>query len=707
MKYFLTVSLLVSSFFCVRAQDTTITLSASMFNNEGRINLGEIKHWVYKKGNDPSWADTGISVKDWQHMNPADITIKEADQNGRLEGWFRMKIKLDSSFNQTSLYLLHRSYLAADIFINGRLFTSFGNIGYNGKPYKEFTDFTKFPEPIKLEIGKDLLLAVHFVDHTDYKNQLKEINFSNIRFVAISNPQCINILSERMFPLGRYLVILSILFVLVLLFWFLYFLNRREGYLVLVALNTTGLFGVLFFASLNQLSFSTYHQAELLLFGLYMCAGTVTGFLPLLIAKVLRNHIPALLKIYVIITLVLTGFTFYTRWDKITLANEMISFFLCARYLILSRKAIKGAKWAIVMGLLVATIMIVAYDTLSNFWLNVAIRIGPYLEFGLYLSLPIGMLVYVALRMREVNREVLDKAEEIVQITEEKKEILAGQNKLLEEQVKERTNELTRSLDHLKATQTQLIQSEKMASLGELTAGIAHEIQNPLNFVNNFSEVNTELIDELQQELKTGNTEEAIAISNDIKENEQKINHHGKRADAIVKGMLQHSRSSSGVKEPTNINALVDEYLRLAYHGLRAKDKTFNATMLTDYNDSIGMVNVIPQDIGRVVLNLINNAFYVVDEKKKQAGSEYQPTVSISTRKTNGQIEICVKDNGNGIPQKILDKVFQPFFTTKPTGQGTGLGLSLSYDIVKAHCGELTVETKEAEGSTFIISIPV
>jgi len=265
---------------------------------------------------------------------------------------------------------------------------------------------------------------------------------------------------------------------------------------------------------------------------------------------------------------------------------------------------------------------------------------------------------------------------------------------------------IEQAYDHLKATQQQLIQSEKMASLGELTAGIAHEIQNPLNFVNNFSEVSNELIDEMNNELSKGDMEEARIIAGDIKQNLEKINHHGKRADAIVKGMLQHSRSSNGVKEPTDINALADEYLRLAYHGLRAKDKSFNAAMKTDFDESIGNINIIPQDIGRVILNLINNAFYAVDEKKKSGVNNYEPTVSISTKKTNGSVEIKVNDNGNGIPQKVLDKIFQPFFTTKPTGQGTGLGLSLSYDIVKTHGGELKVETKEGEGSVFAITLP-
>jgi two-component system, NtrC family, sensor kinase len=266
---------------------------------------------------------------------------------------------------------------------------------------------------------------------------------------------------------------------------------------------------------------------------------------------------------------------------------------------------------------------------------------------------------------------------------------------------------IEKAYKQLKSTQSQLIQSEKMASLGELTAGIAHEIQNPLNFVNNFSEVSKELISEMNEELAVGNNQLANEIAEDIKQNLEKINHHGKRAADIVKGMLQHSRTSSDQKEPTDVNALADEYFRLAYHGLRAKDKSFNARMNTDFDETIGNINIIPQDIGRVILNLITNAFYVVDEKKKLLKDGYEPAVSVSTKKMNNQISISVKDNGNGIPKHILDKIFQPFFTTKPTGQGTGLGLSLSYDIVKAHGGELKVETTEGKGSDFVILLPV
>ena len=268
-------------------------------------------------------------------------------------------------------------------------------------------------------------------------------------------------------------------------------------------------------------------------------------------------------------------------------------------------------------------------------------------------------------------------------------------------------SEIEKAYAELKATQAQLIQSEKMASLGELTAGIAHEIQNPLNFVNNFSEVNKELMIEMKDEIDKGNMEGVKSLANDMIDNEEKINHHGKRADAIVKGMLQHSRTSEGLKEPADINALADEYLRLSFHGFRAREKTFNVTIKTDFDQTIGKINMVSQDIGRVLLNLYNNAFYAVSEKKKQNPENYEPLVSVSTKKLHDKIEIIVRDNGGGISPQILNKIFQPFFTTKPAGAGTGLGLSLSYDTVRSHAGILKVESKEGEETAFIIDLPI
>jgi signal transduction histidine kinase len=325
------------------------------------------------------------------------------------------------------------------------------------------------------------------------------------------------------------------------------------------------------------------------------------------------------------------------------------------------------------------------------------------------------------------QQKELTKAREKALEEERNNKVISAMKAQLEVQVAERTAELTRqkealqsTLDELKSTQAQLVQSEKMASLGELTAGIAHEIQNPLNFVSNFSDVNNELIDEMLGEIGNNNMEDAKLIAHDIKENNCKIIFHGKRADGIVKGMLQHSRKNTGQKETTDINALCDEYVRLSFHGLRAKDKSFNAKFETDFDETIGKIDIVPQDIGRVLLNLLNNAFYAVNEKKKTAGENYQPTVWVKTKKLNtplepapnslrgdGDVEIKVEDNGNGIPQNIIDKIFQPFFTTKPTGQGTGLGLSLAYDIVtKEHNGNLSVESKEGEGCCFVVRLP-
>ena len=324
-------------------------------------------------------------------------------------------------------------------------------------------------------------------------------------------------------------------------------------------------------------------------------------------------------------------------------------------------------------------------------------KFNTRIRFYAVIAAALVLLIVGALLWRNNRRQ-----QQVNQLLSDQKEEISAQRDTLEQ-----------ALSELKSTQTQLIQSEKMASLGELTAGIAHEIQNPLNFVNNFSEVNQEMLSELDEELIKGDFAEARVIAADIRSNEEKINHHGKRADAIVKSMLQHSKAGSGTKEPTNINTLADEYLRLAYHGFRSKDKDINAApiaigMLTKFDAKLPMANVIPQDIGRVLLNLFNNAFYAVNQRSKTAGPDYKPEVSVSTEFANGQVLINVKDNGVGIPDAIKEKIMQPFFTTKPTGEGTGLGLSLSYDIVvKGHGGKIEIDTKEGQFTEFSVYLPV
>jgi len=418
--------------------------------------------------------------------------------------------------------------------------------------------------------------------------------------------------------------------------------------------------------------------------------------------------------IYAAIALLVIHFSYgdsdaITQWLSIILLSVVI-------YIIYKNDEFKRASFFvtasvpyIIISLLVYFLKAINPSLYSSWktWLEAASSFSVIWGFGTWLT-------------NRRQRKELTKAREKAIIEEKNNRIMAEMKAQLEVQVAERTSELTKqkeelehTLNELKSTQSQLIQAEKMASLGELTAGIAHEIQNPLNFVNNFSEVNNELIEELKGELSKGeqqrdkNLEEDLL--RDISQNLEKINYHGKRADAIVKGMLQHSRVSTGQKDPTDINALADEYLRLSYHGLRAKNKNFNATIKTDFDTKIGEMMIVAQDMGRVLLNLINNAFYAVNEKfqrLKDSGS-YEPTVSVSTRKINQSVQITVQDNGNGMPAELRDKIFQPFFTTKPAGEGTGLGLSITYDIIKAHGGDIAVESSQGVGSKFIITLPI
>lgn len=397
-----------------------------------------------------------------------------------------------------------------------------------------------------------------------------------------------------------------------------------------------------------------------------------------------------------------------------SLLYSLFSFCLLVTFFLFVRNSNRSTKLVIIGGSPLLLFWAVSYFAVNKLfgvafnWGNLfrPIEVSCVLWFVLFIS---AILFIRFHRLQKENaQQALDKERLEKEKEMERSQLIAQQKEELEKQVEARTAELKQSLVELKSTQTQLIQSEKMASLGELTAGIAHEIQNPLNFVNNFSSVNQELFEEMEEEFAKGNTDEAKAIVRDIKANEEKIAHHGRRADSIVKGMLQHARASTGKKELTDLNKLVDEYLRLSIQGMRAKDKDFNARIETNFDEALGTVSVVPQDIGRVLLNLFNNAFYAVNEKKKGLNGAFEPVLFVSTKKEAGYIVIKVRDNGNGIPQKVADKIYQPFFTTKPAGEGTGLGLSLSYDIVtKQHSGTLTMDTKEGEYAEFTVQLPV
>ncbi|HJS55820.1 MAG TPA: ATP-binding protein [Chitinophagaceae bacterium] len=726
MKYFLKILLFIFLPVLVNCQDTAITLSPGMVDPKyDVVMLTNLDGWLFKKGNDANWAKKNIDVTTWQKLKPSGLSEKLADKNGKLECWLRLKIRLDTSFRDTPVDLFIVAWAAVDLYVDENLYYSFGNTGANGKPFKEYNPTYKLPVAFNIEKGIDHVLAIHFVDYTSSlpPYRLKSEGWLN-NFIAITLPQFKAAYLDRHLENHFFRTIwLWINIILCLLFWVLAFQNRGEKNLLLIALAATIQILTIYcdqYIINRGISYFTYGLLYLA-WSILLAIGAIVSLL--LLVRIFRRKINLLFKVFVVVMLVcgIAQMFFSTP----ILLIFMITFTLGAYtyYIITSWKTLQGAQWAVLVGILLTFSfgLLLATASLTMPGSHVIILV---LYTGVFLSFPLSLLVYIAMRFKEIIKEVRENAQQVVKLSDEKKEQALNQQKILQDEVNKQTAELRTTLENLKSTQSQLIQSEKMASLGELTAGIAHEIQNPLNFVNNFSEVNDELLKELKAEAEKGNLEEVKSIAKDIEFNSEKINHHGKRADAIVKGMLQHSRSSSGIREPTDINVLADEYLRLAYHGLRAKDKSFNATMKTDFDESIGNINIIPQDMGRVILNLINNAFYAVDEKRKQMppspkGEQgtppfnYEPVVTVITKRLGppsgdgGKIEIKVADNGNGIPQKVLAKIFQPFFTTKPTGQGTGLGLSLAYDIVKAHGGEIKVHTKENEGTEFIIVLPV
>jgi signal transduction histidine kinase len=706
-KLFCLFLLLKTINFC-EAQDSTVVLDTSMFDKGLQtILLTQLNGWIFKQGNDTNWAKTEIDATGWIKLNPTQLTIKNAYKNGRMEGWLRMRFELNNSFRNIDIGVQSSRWAATDIYIDGNYIASYGNTGLNGKPYKENRELLSAIQPLHIETGKEHILAVHIVDYIaplDYRHLKTSSMFNNFGSLVIltgpfANKNMAAFLAK---DTGLSYLYCGVIGILGVLFWLLYLLNRREKNLLFISISTSLWFiwDLLFIMSEYPLDMDFNRWWLILSIAIEWWTLAIASQV-YTVAEIFsfkyKKALAILGILFIIYGIPITYFYGEAYGENLNFILPPIIITILLLYVVVSSwRRLKGAQWAVVAGVVLSTIF--AFT-------------GPVS--AQELTFPLSLMVYVAIRFKEILTEVQVNAKEVVQLSEEKKEQAVKQQKVLEEEVAKQTIELRTSLENLKSTQAQLIQSEKMASLGELTAGIAHEIQNPLNFVNNFSEVNTEMIDELQAELKSGNIDEAIAISNDIKDNSEKINVHGKRADNIVKGMLQHSRASSGQKEPTDINKLADEYLRLSYHGMRAKDKSFNAEFKTDFDENIARVSVVPQDIGRVLLNLFNNAFYAVNERQKAESSKlnaesnsYVPEVTVVTKKLNNKIEIKVSDNGNGIPQNIIDKIFQPFFTTKPTGQGTGLGLSLAYDIIKTHGGDISVETKEGNGIEFVINLP-
>jgi two-component system NtrC family sensor kinase len=716
MKNFIKILLLLLLPAAAMAQDSMVTITPGVFNENGQYFIVKADGWLFKQGNDTTWARKDIDTKSWQKMSPAELTAKFADKNDRAEGWFRIKIKIGDTFTDGRLGIKSTWWATEDIYVDGRLIISYGNTGVNGKPFHEGSSYghLAIPIPISFKPGTEHTIAVHFVDYVAPLPplRLKSEDASPLGMVSITREGYnFNFLSNAQSRSMANVACVSVCTVLCLLFWLLYLQNPLEKNLKIIALGSTfltlsilmlGLQGVIGLPYLYWFIFDWTKSLSIFL--------TLT-FILLILVSVFGRKITNALKMFVVIFfigIVIANFLPQNISNTLFGVTTIIAAGLNIYYVASSWKSLKGPQWAIVAGLMVSLFCGVVYACMSSFFGSVSAIAFLISLTGYSLSFPISLLVYVAMRFKEIITEVRANAAQVVQLSEEKELEALNRQKVLQEEVNKQTAEIRTTLDNLKSAQTQLVQSEKMASLGELTAGIAHEIQNPLNFVNNFSEVSIELLTELKEEVEAGNKEDVIAIANDLTQNLEKINHHGKRADFIVKGMLQHSRTSTGEKQETNINILADEFLKLSYHGLRAKDKNFNAELITHFDKKIPKINIAAQDIGRVLLNLFNNAFYAVNQKQKTAGADYKPEVTVSTSIEKNNLIIKVKDNGNGIPDAIKDKIMQPFFTTKPTGEGTGLGLSLSYDIVvKGHNGSITVDTKENEFTEFTVTIPI
>ena len=675
--------------------------------------------WKFHPGDNPVWADSVIDEQDWKIVNTEylqDEFKKPVRWSGI--GWFRKQFRIPKQFQGQALSIMVAHYGASEIYLDGKLFYSFGKVG---RTIEQETIFVPRHAVIIQPDTRPMHLLV-----VRYSNQHAATpgyfaKFTGFR-ILVNSPNNALTSTDRD---GRELVpiIFSIVFAFGLFFLLVYFFypTRLASFLTALTLfNFSCIFIGIYMLNVNSdwrsikwgvslKNAATWHPCFtlLVLYALYY-----SGKLPR------RTWVlAAFTMLFIFFDLVPSSFSWNAGPLSLLIILETIRMF----YLGLKNR--KTGFLILVIGWIISWLGILFFIIDIFNWFNTksSLTLGILRTIFSALSVPLTYALQLAWEFGTANRNLQRQLVQVNELSEttrrqdkEKQQILSQQNEILEKGVQERTAdlehqklELQNTLTELKSAQSQLVQKEKMASLGELTAGIAHEIQNPLNFVNNFSEVNKELIAEMRTEIEKGNLEEVKFIAEDIEANSEKINHHGKRADSIVKGMLQHSRVSRGHKEQTNINALADEYLRLSYHGLRAKDKNFNADFKTDFDESIGNINIIPQDIGRVLLNIINNAFYAVNEKKKQQPEGYEPTVLLSTKKTDNTVLISVKDNGDGIPQKVVDKIFQPFFTTKPTGEGTGLGLSLSYDIIKAHGGEIKVETKEGEGSEFIIQLPI
>ena len=672
------------------------------------------KGWKFHAGDDKNWSDPAFNDSSWQNIDPTLLIGRVPQVSNAQIGWFRLKLEVSRPLQGQMIAFQVYQIGASEIYLNGKLICKYGKVSSN---YDQEETFNPDGRPLTIQLGNEpeQVIAVRYSFNRQnwYKGHGLEVFYLAAKrpeFAWSDFDDTTNYFTQRCLVLGVFAI-------LCLLHFSIYLTYRQRKISLYLSLLNLG--GVCTFANGLMWHFLPHANFRFAEGTLFMVAAPCSFIFFLLMVHDLFDHPKKLpFKLLVALSILIIPLEFLPDYGytEVYLGSCGILVYIeITRISIIAFKRKKPGSKLFLWGQSIAFLSFFSFNVIDIFGLNLSYNLQLIIVDITFLTPSVVFSILLGREFSKTNislgqqlRQVEELSEKTIAQEIEKQNLLASQNEMLEQQVSERTSELSQSVINLKQTQTQLIQSEKMASLGELTAGIAHEIQNPLNFVNNFSDVSTELMGEMTEELEKGDLEEVRAIASDVTQNLEKIRHHGKRADAIVKGMLEHSRSSTGKKELTNLNALADEYLRLAYHGLRAKDKQFNAELVTRFDNKLPNLDVIPQDMGRVLLNLFNNAFYAVNQKAKTAVADYKPTIEVSTAKENGSILIKVKDNGNGIPEAIKDKIMQPFFTTKPTGEGTGLGLSLSYDIVvKGHGGSINVNTKEGEFTEFVVKLPL
>jgi len=783
-RYFLLIPAVFIGLFTANiafSQDTTVVISADMFDELQIIHLGTLDGWVFRPGHDPAWADPDLDTSDWVAMKPSELTTDHADESGLIEGWFRLRFKLDSTFTEIPLAWRSGTFGAKGLYMDGEKEISFGTPNTNRRLHKSYHPWNKLSDPVHFEIEREYTLAFYLTDHHSAlvdRFTLSEITVDPL--LRLTGPEFTSYLYSLALTYRSFQVLwISVMFLLTFLFWIISFQSRREYLFRLIAWINT-----LFLITALSMFSGEFLEANLILERLFLLVFAVSalmifGLIPMIVSQMLRRTISSRLKILFGVLILVGIFSHVTASNIPAVISLIFVIGITANYVQAAWGEIHASQWVVIGGLILNIVFVLIYLFYVMFAAEPTFLTFALLNTGIYLTFPISLLLFISIRYKEILTDIQNNAKEVVRLTSEKLEsekekqrVAANQKKLLEQEVEKRTRELRESLESLNATQEQLVQQEKLASLGQLTAGIAHEIKNPLNFVNNFSDVSLELIEEAREEVRrvtedgepesrkektpllrgeseggteargvfekaesesqSRNTDEdsssnntllpseasaqaglnplsrgkagqspkknlILEILDDIEANLRKIHEHGSRADNIVRSMLLHSRGGSGEMESTDLNALVKEYVNLAFHGMRAGKDPISVDIDLQLGENIGEVPLIAEDFSRVILNLCNNAFdamRTLGAERSAHDENYSPKLTVSTKSENGQILIEVQDNGPGIPDEIKDKILQPFFTTKKGTQGTGLGLSITNDIVKAHGGSMVVHSQ-------------